>query len=539
MSGDNLGKIRGEKGTVLIMVTFLSLLLACSAAYLLTRARTEVFRQHFRKYEQQAFQYAISGMNIAIVKVNSAATAENGYIPDPANPNELLNSVLYNADSTIDANAGPGYLIPDPPDIPDEGTYYVTVKRLTYRWYELTSTGTAGDDLVGDIQRTIKYRVKDRSSYSKWSLYCENGVGVVGDTNVWYGDIHTNKWLLLRNRIEGLGAEFYGNVTACSEPVDYVESGGVAEAIFHRTTNWNADRIDLPETTSFAELRSSAQSGSGEWVTLAGPDTEVAEIWVGENGVSVLPLDDFRSLNLVFSKVEDEENEGVYHQKLEIIVSDGNDEFTYTINSLPNDATVHSATGIAGIEGTIYGRVTVANEVGEAFISDDIIYEDDDGNHPYEYDEEKQGDPENFQLNPAYNGSACFALMSKNSIILKNHNGYGRGDPNLVIHGVYAAGIGGEEADGAVRWLDTDEEGYDVVQGDLRLYGSMIADGESNGAGNVAAHFKGWTSGGVTVGGYQTSQFRYDYGLLSSPPPNFIEVYQPIYEGWQLIRGAP
>jgi hypothetical protein len=515
-----------QAGTILVMVIFMSVLLASSATYLLTRTRTEIFRQRFRKYTQAATQYAISGMIIAQVNVN-AANWDSG-------PSGEENYVLYSHDSTDNGVPG-GYIVND-------GTYSVRLNNLGNLWYEMTSVGKAGadDSLVGEITRTIRLRVRDRDFFSRWSLYLENGDAIVDDTNNWYGDVHTNEYFRCRNRIPGLGAHFYGFVTSCNEPRDYAEYGGAAEAVYEKTPVFNADPINLPATKAFVDLRTVAEKDAGAWVTLEKDGRQAVKYCEGPNGIAIEALNEFGSIELEFNK---DWYGGNLRQEVNLRITDDMG-YTHTETlEVPDNSVIHfkgkldgvpAHAGIEGIKGEVYGRFTLACETGYIKISDDIEYEDKWGRHPYKYKSWNPEDPDNFVIDNKYKGNACLAAMAKKDILLSNHDG----DLDLIIHGVFAAGVGDPPCDGAVRWLDTSESGWSTLKRDLRFYGAMIADGVMTSTGMTIGHFKGWTSGGSHAGGYNNSVFKYDHGLRTNPPPHFMEIQIPLYVGWQLQRGG-
>jgi hypothetical protein len=504
------------------MVMFISILLAGSATYLLARTRTEVFRQHYRKYIQSATQYAIGGMTIAMVQINSAQW--NG------GPSGESNEVLWAADGSDDDWPG-AYII-------NNGTYSVRVNNLGNLWFELVSMGVAGDDMTGDIKRVVRLRVRDRDFFSRWSLFLENGDGIVDDTNNWYGDVHTNEYLRFRNRRVDKHAHFYGAVTGCNEPQDYPvwEVGGAAEAEYHSTPPvWNAQRIDLPPTTEFADLKTTAETGAGPEENWGG---DAARIRRGPNGISIKAGNNFDRVELAFK--------GDWHgqnpdQEVVITVWDtfgGSESHRLDV---PTNGVIYCDREIEGVEGEIVDRLTVASATGYVKISDDIEYEDRHGDKPYNYDSGNPGSPDNFLPNTSnwpnnYSGHACLAIMAKKDILLSNHNG---NDTDLIIHAVLAAGVGDPPVDGAIRWYDTSEAGWNNVMEDLRIYGAMIADGTMTSTGMVIGHFKGWSSGGIPSGGYTNSHIVYDQTLRSNPPPHFMELTMAMYVGWQFDKNPP
>jgi hypothetical protein len=159
----------------------------------------------------------------------------------------------------------------------------------------------------------------------------------------------------------------------------------------------------------------------------------------------------------------------------------------------------------------------------------------------YTYDKSNPEAEENFELNPDYmkgetGAPRVLAIMAKGDILFTNQDGDQNNDHDLCISAVLAAGIGGDPADGAVRWLDQYEsqEGvaWDDPQRDLRLLGAMIADGTDNGW----AHWKGWSLGGGGHGGYTNSVFFYDDNVRSHIPPYFLEVDVPLFTGLEILR---
>ncbi len=510
-----------QAGTVLVMVVFISMLLAGSATYLLARTRTEVFRQRYRRYIQSATQYAISGMTIAMVQINSAQW--NG------GPSGEENEVLWNADPTDDNWPG-SYIIND-------GTYSVRLNNLGNMWYELSSVGVAGDNMTGDIKRVVRLRVRDRDFFSRWSMYLESGDAIVDDTNKWYGDIHTNECIRFRNRLPAPGpdnhAHFYGAVTACNQPRDYPvwEVGGADEAEYHSTPPvWNSREIHLPPTTAFAELKNIAETDAGQEENWGGDAIRVRR---GPNGISIRPGNNFGRVELEF--------EGDYHgyspdQELRITVWDTWGESDSHKIDVPTNAVVYCDCEIDGVEGEIVDRVTVASATGCVKISDDIEYEDRHHRNPYKYNPSAPPGWPDFTPDNHYRGEACLAIMAKKDILLSNHNG---NDNNLVVHGVLAAGVGDPPMDGAIRWFDTTETGWNTLMSDLRIYGAMIADGVMTSTGMVIGHFKGWSSGGTPFGGYTNSKIVYDQSLRSSPPPHFMEITMAMYVGWEFDRNPP
>jgi hypothetical protein len=119
-----------------------------------------------------------------------------------------------------------------------------------------------------------------------------------------------------------------------------------------------------------------------------------------------------------------------------------------------------------------------------------------------------------------------------------NNTGYARGDKDLIVCGVFAAGVGGTDSNGSFSWLPWGESrngisGSSSLMRDLRVYGAMLSDGNSS---TGLAHWKGYTSGGSPVSGYTSSVFRYDFNLLKSAPPEYMQINMPKYAGWQYIR---
>ena len=520
---ETAGKVSKQTGTVLIMVIFISMLLAGSAAYLLARTRTEVFRQHYRKYIQSATQYAIGGMTIAMVQINSAQ-----WIGGPSGES---NEVLWAADPTVDTWPG-SYII-------NNGTYSVRVNNLGNLWFELTSTGTAGDDMTGDIKRVVRLRVRDRDFFSRWSLFLENGDGIVDDTNSWYSDVHTNECLRFRNRKpEPDHARFYGAVTACNEPQDYPvwEVGGAATAeYFSQPPVWNSQPISLPPTTAFSTLKTLAETGAGPVENWGGDTIRVRR---GPNGISIMPGNNFGKIEFKF---EEDWHGFTPDQEVRIYYWDKYGDRNDTKIDIPHDAVIYCDTEIEGVEGEIVDRMTICSATGYIKISNDIEYEDRGHDHPYDYDASNPGDPNNFTPNTSggpsgYNNNACLAIMAKHDILLSNHNG---NDTDLIIHGVLAAGVGDPPMDGAIRWYDTTESGWNNVMADLRIYGAMIADGVMTSTGMVIGHFKGWSSGGVPSGGFTNSHIVYDQSLRAAPPPHFMEIAIAMYVGWEFDRNPP
>lgn len=494
-----------EAGTILIMVIFMCILLSGTATFMLTRTRAEIRRQMGRRFLEAATQNAVGGLTIAMVHVNGSDYRDG------------KNWILYSCDRSEDDLPG-RYIIND-------GTFSVRVNNLgknAPNWYKLTSVGTAGNNITGEIRRVVVVRVREYDFFSSFNLYVENGYAVVDDPNQWFGDIHLNRYLRFRNRIPGVGAKFYGHVSACYEPKDYVEYGGKAEAYYKYTPTWGAKEIELPPVTSFDTLKQKAEDGA----TLSYKVPDAARVLVGANGISILPDGQgMNKLELHFDK-EWDAAKGSY-QVVTIHIWDKNNNLDSRTIEVPQDAVVFSQRRIDGLQGNIYGRLTVACQTGQVELSDDIWYVDDEDRHPFEYDQSRPEQPDNFTHNPDYNGKACLAVIAKLDVLLTSRNG----DRDLVVMGAFAGGVGGADMDGGVRWLYTNEYGWNRIMRDLRIYGSMIADGYRD-----WGHFKGWTSGGNYAGGYNNSTFLYDPDLLTAPPPDFMEIERPRYAGWQFLR---
>jgi len=515
---------RREAGTALVMTLIFSITFAGLVSYLLVRVQSEARFQGIRNNRIKGLNIAHGGLNIAMVQVG-----DSGYT---AGPSGDRNAVLYNADSTADGQPG-AYLV-------DNGTYLVQVNNLGSLWYELISTGT-----VNNETREMKLRVRERDYFSKYSMFAENGHVVVDDTNRWHGDVHVNNELRFRNRISGTYAKFYDKVTSCKPARNYAESGGYEETrdnggfIGGSDFNQGPDgRIDLPEATELSKLGDLARTGASQ-VTHGNPYDEAlhGKVWVGPNGVSVM-LGTYGDSVKTYIEFKDTAAE---HRVVQVIRKYGHQTVFNKSFTLPWTGIVHSEGNIHGIKGDVNSRTTVVSETGYVNISDDIRYVDDKGRPVYNYDKNNPESEDNFTMNPDYMDGETgeprvLAIMAKKDIIFLNQDGDQTNDNDLCVSAVLASGIGGPANDGGVRWLDAYESREGVSwsdsQRDLRLLGSMICDGSSNGW----AHYKGWSLWGGGHGGYNNSVFFYDDNVRSFIPPYFLEVETPLYTGLEITK---
>lgn len=525
---------RNRKGTALIMTLVFSIMFGGLAGTLLVRAHAELKFQRERVNRIKGLNIALGGLDIAMVQIGAAEYS--------AGSNGDRNAVLYNADGTEDGQPGSC--------IVDNGTYKVSVSNLGNLWYELISTGTVGED-----EREVRLRVRERDYFSKFSLFAENGHVVVDDTNRWHGDVHVNREIRFRNRIMGTYAKFYGAVTSCEPAVDYSENGGYLETKnnggfivserFNMKDEGPADDeghpygwVKLPEATALSELGNTARNGASQ-VTHGNPYDEDlhGKAWEGPNGVSI-QLGSYGNNVKTYLEFKDTAQE---HRVVKVVRKYGSQTVFNKSFTLPWESIVHVEGNIDGIKGDVNSRVTVVSETGYVNISDDIRYVDDHGRPVYNYDIHHPETEDNFTLNPDYmkdesGEPRVMAIVAKKDVIFLNQDGDQTNDHDLCISAVLASGIGGTANDGGCRWLDsyTSSEGvsWDDAQRDLRLLGAMICDGSSNGW----AHYKGWSLGGGGHGGYNNSVFLYDDNVKSIPPPYFLEVETPLYSALEVTK---
>ncbi|MCX7703826.1 MAG: hypothetical protein N2234_07000, partial [Planctomycetota bacterium] len=410
---------------------------------------------------------------------------------------------------------------------------------------------------------TVKLRVRERDFFSRWNLFAENGWVVADDTNHWYGKVHTNNYIGFRNRMDtprevlsgftwqgnylsnynwDRGTRFYSQVTSTMQPRDYAESGGRDDAYFVVAPDWAAQRIDFPPLTALSDMGNKARQGASKVV-----DDQYGTIWVGPKGVSIIAKSG-TTLDTYISFV----NKPGLRRRVAILVKRGTSTYWQTTSphiELTTGFIIHTTGDVKAIGGLnnnepaeLNGRVTIVSE-REVLLTDDIYYEDDNDNRSVVYDSANPGG-DNFSVNPNYTGNACLGVMAAKSIYLTNNDGFQRNDKDLIVCGVFAAGVGGSASDGSFSWLpwgdsrtggfsNTTVSGSSSLMRDLRLYGALLSDGN---ASTGLAHWKGYTSGGSPASGYSSSVFRYDFGLLNSPPPEYMQINMPKYSGWQLIR---
>ena len=498
--------------------------------------------QQFGYFE--AFENALSGLHCAQVKINASTYNAEGH-----------NEALFNSDSSKDGQPGAGFLVhsndfADPP-----GEFYVKVNRIDDDWYELLAYGFRGMGTSDEVKVLIKLRVCEHDFFSRYGLFAENGWVVIDDTNHWYGRVHVNSYIGFRNRMDSpqetltgfdwegnyhenrvwdKGTRFYEQVTSTQSPRDYPwwERGGCEDAWFAVSPDFNAQRMEFPEAALLADMGAEARKGASVVYS-----DQYGRVYVGPYGISIISKGDTELHSYIRFINGSGEN-----RKVRITVKRDGDTWWETGESgieLPqgSDFIIHSEDDIKELEGELNGRVTVVCE-GEVLISDDIWYEDDSDNRAVIYDSSNPGG-DNFHLNSNYTGNSCLGVIAASNVYLVNNNGYARDDKDLILCGVFAAGVGGDDMNGSFSWLPADEYrngigGTEHTMRDLRVYGAMLSDGNS---ATELAHWKGYTlESGSDYYGYNSSIFRYDFNLLNSPPPSYMQINMPKYSGWQIIR---
>ena len=537
-----------ERGAALVAVLFVAMLLEGVVLSLMMYSQGQLKYTYYQSGYFEAYENALSGLHYAQVWINASAY--------DAGPEGDHNRVLYNADpDPTDGQPGSGYLVSSSMFTDPPGEFYVKVNRIADRWYELLAYGFRGMGTSDEVKVLIKLRVRERDFFSRYNLFAENGWVVADDTNHWYGKVHSNNYIGFRNRMTNpretltgfdwqgnyyenrewdKGTRFYAQVTSTQNPRNYAERGGRDDAWFAISPDFRADEMEFPEVATLADMGAKARDGAN-----VVHDDNYGTVYIGPKGVSIVS----KGSTKLYPYIKFINKEG-QRRRVRITVKRKHG-WSYSTwwetgadgIELPDNGIIHSEDDIKGLEGELNGRVTVVSEKGEVLISDDIWYEDDNDNKAVIYDESNPGG-DNFYLNSNYDGNSCLGVMAASNVFLVNNNGYARGDRDLILCGVFAAGVGGDDMNGSFSWLpwDWERNGIDASDPmrDLRVYGSMLSDGNS---ATGLAHWKGYTYWGGH-GGFNSSVFRYDFNLLNSPPPDYMQINMPKYSGWQIVKGG-
>jgi len=558
-----------RRGVALIAVLFITLLLEGVIVGVAMLTVSELDYVQAEADYAKAYNNAVSGMTIAQILVNTSNYDGNN------NNVRLLTAYTNNT-----------------PLVREPGKFEVWVEKPSgypELWYQLHAYGYGGD-----VTSEIVLRVRMRDYFSRWNIYADNGWVVVDDPNKWYGRVHVNSYLGFRNRVSGsmtisqshyrlngsrtkfilygsrsynfVGAQFFETVTAAHSTQnsfkDYHESGGARQAIFYKKPETNVGEIDFPGVGDLHDKAQWVRQGATSYTLKRGAAT-VGRLYIGPRGISVDRQTSKRILMYIqFAGYDASGNARIKFR----LLYDGDNDFksgsTYyagdsgdtqiwptsgkwDTRTFSNAFVVHNEDDIPYLQGNVGGRITVISEKGEVFITDDIVYVDQDG------DPAVSLTSNGLEENDNYDGNSSLGVIAKKNVYLtnaSNANAYGSatGDDDLLICGAFASGVGGSDSDGSVSWLP---DGTYVYVWDangrkhkvdalgtrfdkLAIYGALLADGNS---ATGLAHWKGYTTGSGGAG-YGQSFMKYDQRLMTNPPPHYLEVNMPLYVGWQLVR---
>jgi hypothetical protein len=491
----------GADGSILIMVLVIGTIIGGATFALLQYANAGLIAQRVEKDNAQALSNAFSGLEIAR---NAADTSNYTKRAD----GEYHNDLLWLADSTADGNYGAS--------IDLTGVSTVGVCYLGYSWYELRSTAT-----VGDVERIVKLRVREKDYYSKYGTFvASNNEVTIEDKESLYGSIHANNKIVFEDDYTGVGAKCYGLVTATNNFTFNKDAeaetkfyAGYADNLGYRIPMPDVGKISNPnDATDPNTLKGStgAWGAGGTLIYSDPPGNPTIKFGSGPGGFSIVG-----NVDAYIEFINSDGN----RKKVKITIKSGaTTKYTGTLD-VPQGASgeggvIHVgrlkkggvSANIAGIKGELDGRVTVCCE-SSISISADLVYEDGNDQKPIIFD---FSDPNNlkYQANENYGGTSALGMIAADNI---SYTGTEDGDANLEVNAAMIA------ITGSIQFGGTGDKGC------LGSYGSRCANGKIERC--TSGH--GYLSGGIHI---------FDEQGCINPAPQFPSLNIPYYTGLEVVK---
>ncbi len=498
-----------EKGNILVLLLIVMIILSAGLMALMSVSM----------HEMQATEMRYEGRKALFNALKDARTIQYAIKYSPYDGNGRNEWLLANAPAGVGECST--YF--------DNGDRQVYIYNIDEEWSSITCV----TNIVGyGYQKEVSFRVQGRTPLAEYQLFVNSGA-VVDDANKWYGKVHSNTGLNFRNQQSGVGAHFYDEVTTVSGCHDYVESGGVAEATFHAGVSLS-DPIEWPDVSDINYLVTKVQGGGMSSYVLKNQygATGYGEIKHGPNGYYITKGTNTSKVNVEF--INDPGNRGKVW--FNITDSSGNplkldDGHGGLMNipqyDVPNEQIIMVEGDITALKGEVNGRCTVVSETGHVHLPDDLVYEDNNDEKPYNY--VYGGTPDDFPKNPNYTGNSVLGVIAAQNVLFSGDDD----DLDLELHGIFAAGVGEKQSDLYAGWLEYwGGFRYKYKLGDyaatlkrnIRLYGSVISYGY---------HYKGWSGGAGK--GFKSSSFRWDL----QRPPSFVSIKKAKFAAWRIQDVLP
>ena len=198
---------------------------------------------------------------------------------------------------------------------------------------------------------------------------------------------------------------------------------------------------------------------------------------------------------------------------------------------VPENALLYTAGSVWSVEGEIVGRVTVASE-GSIKITDDLQYEDSDGDKAYLNGKEPWND---YEPNTDYDGSATLGLIARNDVI------YSRDLPYRVeINASMTAATGRVGLEGVVLDEVGEVTGYNQF---VDAFGRSVSDNFLNesirrlgGITSAKRPVETVIDDGAIAAGFQMGNSVFDSGLVAGPPPRYLSYEEPRFFSKQVEK---
>jgi hypothetical protein len=450
--------MRHNRGFLLLAVLPFALSVGAFVMLALAATGSDLRLEQLRRYRARAYYEAESALAVAqaLVKSSEYDASGNVYLRTAlaGEPTDLRNAagasvhVLYTADRAE-----------------------VVVSELAPGLFQLDAMAR-----VGPACAQLRSLVRERDSFARYTLFV-NGANINLGGALSDGRIHSNR--AIRFRFPG---HTYPTVTAVNGFM-YVDGASATNTTLGAGSNGSVAEVPMPDLGDIEGRRAHA-------------DGALEDLLRGKNWSQ-------------------------YNVSLEFL---GNGyELTATPKSggaplrtgklpLPSEGVIYIATNLAGLKGTLNGRVTLA-VTGSVTITGSLQYVDSAGRTAY-----LNGLPTDpslpYEPNPAYTGNSALGVMAGGSIVYGSAVGQ-----QLELNAYFFS-----------RGMFGVPNGSYGVRNTLRSLGGHTVE-----TGVVGAYV---TSSGTVTAGFRNRTYRFDRALAENPPPHFLAIDEPQFSAVRLVDGS-
>lgn len=425
----------------------------------LASTTVELRVQERRTHHRRAFHRAQSALAIAHARIKSSAYDAGGNIA-------LRNAIELGPDMGVLTANG-------------TAVHEFDVGEVSEVWIAEVADGLFQLDAmarVGNTTAQVRSLVHERDSFARYTLFINaatvNLAGAATD-----GWIHTNRDVRFF-----YGGHTYPTVTA-RDGFSYLRGATEANTTMSADSNPYVAEIPMPD---LGDIRNRSVHDDGALTDLLGG----------------APVSDYR----VHVELMGDSYELTAYNKLDSTVQSSGPL------PLPATGVLYVDGDIAGIQGTLNGRLTVA-ATGTVSITDSIQYVDSDGNTAYINGiPSRTSDP--FEPNPDYDGNSALGVLAGGDVLYSDS-----APTQLEVDGYFFSKGKFGVPDSSFQPRST-----------LRTLG-----GHSVEAGVIGAYTN---RNGTVTAGFRDRDYTFDARMANNPPPHFLAIDEARFGAFRLVHLA-